>query len=529
MSATATTQSLASALGRLPGRITTSVTARLALAGTLAVAAAARYTLLNQPIWTDEAAAGRVYTLPTIHKVLVGVRIHRREPPGWYLLMWAFRRAGMTLGSTPGYLAVRWLSLLASLVAVAGVYCYARRLFGTSCALFAGVLTALGSQLVVYGGMARGYALFSALAIWYAVLLEDTLDSPVGWRLAALVVVVALGSYVHYFFLVIVSASIIYVWTASKTRRRRLEVTCAIALGLASLLPWLASLRRGQRAKTGAAGYEHRFSAHRVVDAPWNLFTGYLHVGRFVHDTQLAAFLLVCAGAVILFRRERGRLVVVAGVVPLLVSAVGTAAGLPLSDPRDLLGAAPFFAILASAPITLARGRVRVGAAVCGIALVSVAFVATQLPLARTSYAAVAQVLSHAHWRKDPPVVFFGHSKSTMKVVFSSLPQGFWMAPSLPPAKTCASVYSVIQDPAGQRWLGTVRSHVVRIDRVPYYGVAPEGEKRRSPVEVVQLARLPHDALASARAFGGNIFLRTPLPQVTKGGPPPAPYPACLP
>ncbi len=443
-------------------------------------------------------------------------------------MMWIIRRAGTALGHTPGYLALRWFALFASLVAVVGVYIYARRLLGRSCAMLSASLMALGSEVVIYGGMARGYALLTALSIWYAILLEDTLVAPTGVRLASLVTIVALGAYVHYFFVLTVVASFAYVWLAPIPRARKLAVTSAAMIGLASLVPWFVSFMHGQHARVGGAAYHAGFSGHRVVDAPWNLFTGYLHVGRFVHDTQLIAFSLVCVGALILVRRNRGRLVALAGVLPLVSAAVGTAAGLPLSDTRNLLGAAPFLAILASAPLVLAPRRTRIGGALVGILAITTAFVGTQLPLARTSYVEVAGVLASADWNRHPPVVFFGQSGSTMKLVFSSLPQGFWMAPGVPPAKACATVYAVVQDAAGQRWLHAERSHVVRIDQVPFYGVGPEGSEKRFPVDVVQFARLPHDALVLARESGGKVFLRTPVPQVTKDAPPPAPYPACL-
>jgi len=478
-------------------------------------------------MWTDEAAAARIYTASTLRQVILGLRLYRHEPPGWYVLVWGIDRFWYG-GSTLALTTIRWVSVVASLATLLGVFVYGQRLLDARRALVACAFVALGSQLIVYGTMARGYALFAALAIWFAISVERALDRATPVRLATVVALAAAGVYTHYFFLLTVMGSGIHVALRSVSWRRRLAVAAAVGLGTASLVPWLMQLLGSAHARTGVAHYFGAYDGHRVVDTPWNLFTGYLHVGRFVHDTQILAASLVAAGGLVLARRQDGRQAVLAGLFPVVAAATAWVAGVQVFDTRNFLGAAPFLAILASAPLAVPSRYAKGGVAVIAVAAMAAAFVVSELPLSRTSYDDVARALTARGWNTHPPVVFFGRSHATMKVVFTSMAPGSWMIPGSPPVRTCPVVDAVIETAAGRTWLKSMSANITHVERFPFYGAAPEGARARNPIAVVELRDVPHLGLVRARAAGGMVYLRTPVPQSVKGGSPPAPYPACL-
>ncbi len=75
MSAATATHSLVSTLAEwFAWQRTASIVATVGFGATLAAGVVTRYMLLSQPTWTDEAAAARMYTQPSVHKVLVGIR-----------------------------------------------------------------------------------------------------------------------------------------------------------------------------------------------------------------------------------------------------------------------------------------------------------------------------------------------------------------------------------------------------------------------------------------------------------------------
>ena len=170
-------------------------------------------------------------------------RLRKNEPPLWYLLAWGIQRAGDLLGATPRAVDLRIVSLGASVLTVAAVFAYARRSLGLAEAVAAAAVTAFGAQFVLHGGELRGYALYSMLAVGFALLVEAAVRSDARRWLVLLALTTAAGCLTEYLFLLTVVAGGVFLWSA-QTRPARLRVRAgvAIAAGVLALVPWLPSV-----------------------------------------------------------------------------------------------------------------------------------------------------------------------------------------------------------------------------------------------------------------------------------------------
>ena len=134
-------------------------------AGVAALAAAATLPgAIDLPLWQDEVASARVLLEVTPAGVVEHVARTESTPPGWYLLAWLGREAGISIEGLR-FLSVALAAALAGLTVV-----YARRFLPLWTAGLAGVLTALAWQTVVHGSELRAYALLALLTLVFALL-----------------------------------------------------------------------------------------------------------------------------------------------------------------------------------------------------------------------------------------------------------------------------------------------------------------------------------------------------------------------
>ncbi len=489
-------------------------------------AVAVRIPELGQPLWGDEVAAARAFSHHDIHLVLASVRLRKNEPPLWYLLAWGIQRAGDLLGATPRAVDLRIVSLGASVLTVAAVFAYARRSLGLAEAVAAAAVTAFGAQFVLHGGELRGYALYSMLAVGFALLVEAAVRSDARRWLVLLALTTAAGCLTEYLFLLTVVAGGVFLWSA-QTRPARLRVRAgvAIAAGVLALVPWLPSVVP----RLHRFGYVGAYGGHTVVSLPWNLFVGYQHGGALVRDEQVLLFVAAVVGAIMLIRREQTRLIGLCAAVPPLVGAVVWALGKPVFDPRNFMAAAPFLAIAVVTPLSRLRsGRARTAIAAVCVAAMAAAVTLTQLPLGRTPYDAVAQSIAAQGWRYSSPIVYFGPRDWSMKLVTWSLPHHQWMVRSVGAKGVCTNLYAIIENRAGARWVRRVSRHEpIRTATFPGYSPPPEGRRTGRPVEVVALHHVSPTELTLARLYGGEVFVSAPAPRLTLDAPRPKPYPSC--
>jgi Dolichyl-phosphate-mannose-protein mannosyltransferase len=511
---------------RAPTRRGRRLLAPALLAMLVLAAVAARIPELGQPLWGDEVAAARAFSHHDVRQVLASVSLRKNEPPLWYLLAWAVQRAGDLVGATPRAVDLRIVSMGASVLTVVGVFAYARRSLGLAEAVAAAAGVAFGAQFVLHGAELRGYAVYSMLAVGFALLVESAVRSDARRWPVLLALVTAAGCLTEYLFLLTVAAGGVFLWTA-RTRPGRLRVRAgaAIAVGVLALVPWLPSVVP----RLHRFGYVGAYGGHTVVSLPWNLFMGYQHGGALLRDEQVLLFVLAVVGAIMLIRHERTRLAGLCAVVPPLVGAIVWALGKPVFDPRNFMAAAPFLAIAVITPLNrLPSERARtVIAAACVVAMAA-AVTLTQLPLGRTPYDAIAQNIAAHGWRYSSPIVYFGPRDWSMKLVTWSLPRHQWMVRSVGAKGVCTNLYAIVEDRAGARWVRRVRRHEpIHATTFPAYTHPPEGRRAAQPVEVVALHHVSPTELTLARLYGGQVFVSAPAPRLTLDAPQPKPYPSC--
>jgi hypothetical protein len=190
----------------------------------------------------------------------------------------------------------------------------------------------------------RAYSMFTLLCMIFAVTLEWAARSASKRRLAALAIVVALGSTTHYFFLFTLFAGLLWLWLTRAYRNARRRVTIAAALGLIPLVvwsPWFAHQTAAEHTKHFAG-----FSWSTVG----RMFGRHLATGSPGHSRLLALYIvadiLAVVGLILLFRRGGSAvLCALLALSPLVCGSVLALAGFHVLDFRNLVGGAPFAAI----------------------------------------------------------------------------------------------------------------------------------------------------------------------------------------
>jgi len=354
----------------------------------------------TQAFWEDEVASARILNEPTFPRLLAHVARTESTPPLWYTLGWLMRHAGTPMQD------VRLLSVAAGAVLAALVVDLGRRLVPLPFAALAGLLAAVGSQLVTHGRELRAYELLSLLSVAFARLVLAEVEAPSRVRELGLVGVVAAGGLTHYFFVFPVVSVLAWLWLEPETRRVRRRATAAILLGGGLAASWapvmLAQYGRNRFWWIGA------FSLRPVAAVPARLFTdAYANTANGV-AVSVGGLLLTVIGCWCLSRASaRGRLVTVLALAPLAEAAGLWAAGVRIFALRNLIEIAPFVAVatagaLAAVPRRVAPATVVAAAVLLVFSMASIA--GRDVP----RYDQLARALVAAGWTPSQPVAVFG-------------------------------------------------------------------------------------------------------------------------
>lgn len=211
----------------------------IALLGVLALAALLRLLWLSkESLWTDEFVTWWCVS-GGWNRALAG---EITNPPLYYLLVYPWTKLA-------GYseAALRFMSVLPSVAAVAMTWVLGRRLFTPRIALWAAAYQAISAFHIFYAQEARAHAwllLFSMVTIW---ALERALESPgriVRWVIYAVMVCVSL--YTHFVSVFFLAAQGLYVLLRWRERivdwRTVLRYATAAGAGLAAFTPWLLQM-----------------------------------------------------------------------------------------------------------------------------------------------------------------------------------------------------------------------------------------------------------------------------------------------
>ncbi|MDD5110068.1 MAG: glycosyltransferase family 39 protein [Patescibacteria group bacterium] len=203
----------------------------------------------SEQLWFDEVLGLTIYRHPVnVVEMTTYLAQNENHPPLWYYLM-----AGWTWIFSDSPLAIRFFSVLCTVLAVGLLYGLARRWFNRRTATIAALLCALSPMSVEFSREARPYALLTVLAVasWFA--FSRWLDaSGDAWRrrawLCAFAILTLAGLYTHYAYIFLFGSQLfcagLYLGRAAPLRVesgrvRRREFFAAVFCVLVGYAPWL--------------------------------------------------------------------------------------------------------------------------------------------------------------------------------------------------------------------------------------------------------------------------------------------------
>jgi hypothetical protein len=214
---------------------------------------------LETSLWIDETASLVLAQQPV--GMILDTSAIDTNPPGYYLLLKAWLKAGRALGLEPGILWARLLGVLAWIALAAIAWSAGQRLFGPLYGTVLAVAVAGSSYSAVLANDARGYsiasvALFSCFLILLRSYQEEVLEDggPAPWRPAAarwlLYTAGATAALWTHLLSLLVLGCLALLWLVLLVRSRAWTSGFArfgAAAQLAALLlflPWLAQIQR---------------------------------------------------------------------------------------------------------------------------------------------------------------------------------------------------------------------------------------------------------------------------------------------
>jgi mannosyltransferase len=454
-------------------------------AGVAALAAAATLPgAIDLPLWQDEVASARVLLERTPVGVIEHVARTESTPPGWYLLTWLGREAGIPVEGLR-YFSVALVAALAGLTVV-----YARRFLPLWAAGLAGILAALAWQTVAHGSEVRAYSFLALVTLGFALLLERAAAEPRIGRLVALAACTAAGAYTHYFFLLAAVAGLVFLVAERKLRAVALRVGSAIVLGSATLLAWLPGLV--DQVSAERFGWIDAFDLVKFASLPsalfWDPRTMYAELGAdpgfWEALARVAILALVLGGCAVLWRLGgSARLCALLVVVPVGLSGIAWLAGLRIITGRNLIGVTAFAGVALAAVLLPLPRRAAFAAAALGLALAVFSYVRAPMP-ERGDFDRVADALVDAGWAPGDPILVVGSLPDFRSPLEWYLP-GNVTLPEAAPREACAEVWVVTDVPRGRELLD-LASPASRVDvgtaevaRVPWNGsLVGEAEAR---------------------------------------------------
>ncbi|MGI8606137.1 MAG: glycosyltransferase family 39 protein [Gaiellaceae bacterium] len=323
--------------------------------GLAALAGAAGFLLARlapavgaKPLVEDEAVAGLVAVRP-FGEVVDTVLTERGGSPLHFVLA----HVALVVDTSPD--AIRWLSVVFALVAVALTFDLARRLAGPVAGGAAAIVVATSTVLGVYGSFGRMYALFAAVAalaldLFLVALRRRTVGSALAAAGAG-----ALLPAVHPYGAILLAAEALVAAVLWRGRgiRRAAPVIAVALLGVPFVV---ANLRLAERYSVGFGEGEQLASSGRA----WSQLSRALGSFAGGHGLLVLVFVLLAAGGLALVARREpslGILAAIAFVTPPTLLAIATTEGDPALSPRHLVFLLPLFAAFVGVSFATLGGR----------------------------------------------------------------------------------------------------------------------------------------------------------------------------
>jgi 4-amino-4-deoxy-L-arabinose transferase-like glycosyltransferase len=233
------------------------------------------YRLFQRDLWTDEAFSASYTFHPSISALLQDVRKNEETPPVYFVVLWLWARL---VGS--GEVALRALSLLWGMGAVAAFAMLARRRLEPAEALLAGFVFAAAPVLGRYLIEVRGYTMLLFLAIVCIAAFERLYREPENLGALVIYVLVTGCLFLTTYFAAALIAAHNLIWLAMLLRRpvlwrRRLLIWCIAQVSMALMvLPWLPSLLYQIQVAPAVSPFENAQPQHYF----WLLLMLLMHV-----------------------------------------------------------------------------------------------------------------------------------------------------------------------------------------------------------------------------------------------------------
>jgi hypothetical protein len=260
-----------------------AVVERVLILVCLVAGAVLRFTP-GTPLWLDEALSVNIAKAPVSD--IPDLLRHDGHPPLYYWLLHAWMDV---FGDSDR--AVRALSGVLGLAAIALVYVLARRLGGPRLAMYAAAVIAVSPFAIRYSSETRMYELVVVLVLVGWLLLDRAMRTPRLPLLAGLFVVSGALLLTHYWAMFLVAGLLLllaYVaWRPREPALRDAAVRCgvAVAAGGAFLVPWLSTMRY-QSAHTGtpwaAAPRPTRVASETILDLSGGTFPESVLLGGLI-------------------------------------------------------------------------------------------------------------------------------------------------------------------------------------------------------------------------------------------------------
>jgi hypothetical protein len=181
----------------------------------------------GQSLWLDEAVEFNVAARP-LPDVVEADRSSTHDPPLFSLAL------SLWLHVSNSDFYARFLPVMASVLAVAGLYVLGRVVFSTPVGWFSALLAAVAPRAVFYGFELNQYALIFLLTVLGTLLLERYLRSPNKLRLAAFLLVSSAALFTHY--------ELVFYWIALILVGTFALIVPRGALPRRRLVPWFSGL-----------------------------------------------------------------------------------------------------------------------------------------------------------------------------------------------------------------------------------------------------------------------------------------------
>jgi uncharacterized membrane protein len=309
---------------------------------TAALAGVLGWFLRAWPPHEDEALAlfvGR----GSLGHVLRTVLFERGGAPLHFTFAWAIVHLG------GGLTALRVVSLVFAVASVPLIALLGRRLVDPATGVVAALLASGTWALLFHGIYGRMYSLFLFTSLLSFLALLAGLDTGGRRRFAFWGVAVLAMLASHPYAVLVVAAQGLFILV--RRRRVREAALTLAAVGAVGVPFWWADIVLRNRFDVGVGGGGPRLGSHTSVLHYFWWVSGDFSAGH--HAWSIPVLLLALVGAVLLWRRRRDVVVLIACVIaiPALAFMLATLNSTASPVARHLIFALPFFSILLAVPL----------------------------------------------------------------------------------------------------------------------------------------------------------------------------------